>query len=567
VPSFLHSVETAFGVSIPQLKAEELERKQHPVKTLAKDLRDAAGGPAYTIAKGVVELAQHSYVSGRDAIREYHGGNTDAAIADAVEAIPILGHGINVAAGQAPATTGSYWRDLGHVVTSGATMGTVLATTAQTGLALDGLSRVGPVVRGVTGPDLGAGAADAGGTTAAVTEGAGADAATLPVDAVPPVDASPAAEREGATTATPPADVDAAPEPVGDGSDDVGSDGGGASAATPPVVSGSASEAGEAGFAVPLVDASPATTPVDAAAAPAPAGASTFESSFSQIKQAIEDSELGQRAPRALQDAVQTIFEGDPNFRLLTPGGILEVPPNQFFLQPTQIQEELQRILIDPTTGETMGAQPGLDVFPQGNGGGGLVMPPDAHVESAPEMVTTPEGQTAESQQDAGVSAGADDAGAQPKNTEAANPQTTNTPASPNARASGTQPANTQPTANTNTSSSSPSTAGTAATSPSGGPTLNIGKQAKHSANLIKNRNPEPGRSLLTADPYEMLKYAGKGQPVGPIPRGLPGFKERVDVGRVIGDYVTPGHPPVPSTKIMIVYAKHNTVHIYPVEP
>ena len=362
-PSFLHSVETAFGVSIPQLKAEELEREQHPVKSI---LETGLGGPAYAIAKGLAQLAQHSYVSARDAIKEYRGGNTDAAIVDAVEAIPILGHGLNVAAGQAPATTGSYWRDLGHVVTSGATMGTVLATTAQTGLALDGLSRLGPFVRGVAGAGLGAGAADVGGTTAAMAEGAGADAAT-PIDAVSPVDASAAAEGEGAATATPPADADAATEPTGDGSDDDGPGGGGASAATLPVESGSASEAGEAGSAVPPVDASPATTPLDAVAA-APAGVSTFESSVSQIVQAIKESELGQRAPRVLQDAVQTIFQGDPNFRLLTPGRIVEVPPDQFFLQPTQIQEELQRILIDPTTGETMGAQPDLKVSPKGSG-------------------------------------------------------------------------------------------------------------------------------------------------------------------------------------------------------
>src|SRR6185312_15321383 len=365
-PSFLHSVETSLGVSIPQLKAEELEREQHPVKNI---LEKGLGGPAYAIAKGLVQQVQHSYVSGRDAIKEYRGGNTDAAIVDAVEAVPILGHGINVAASQAPATTGSYWRDLGHVVTSGPTMGTVLVTAVQTAAALDGLFSGVAAATGVAGAELGASAADVGGTTAAMTEGAGADAAILPVDAAPSVDASAAAEGEGATTAAPPANADAATEAPGEGADDDGPGGGGTNAATPPVKSGAGSEAAEAASAIPPVDASAATSPVDAAAAPASARGSSFESSFSQIRQAIQESELGQRAPGVLQDVVQTIFKDDPNFRLLTPGGIVEVPPDQFFLQPTQIQEELQRVLIDPTTGETMGAQPGLEEAQQGTDG------------------------------------------------------------------------------------------------------------------------------------------------------------------------------------------------------
>jgi len=154
-------------------------------------------------------------------------------------------------------------------------------------LALDGVSRLGPVVRRAAGAGLGAGAADLGATTAAMTEGGGADAATLPVDAVSPVDASAAAEGEGATTATPPADADAATESPGDGRDDDGPGEDGANAATRPVESGSASEAGEAASAAP---------PVDAVAAPAAADGSTFLSSFTRIVDVLKASKLGQRA-------------------------------------------------------------------------------------------------------------------------------------------------------------------------------------------------------------------------------------------------------------------------------
>ena|GEM_PF-5422993 len=109
---------------------------------------------------------------------------------------------------------------------------------------------------------------------------------------------------------------------------------------------------------------------------------------------------------------MQTIFKDDPNFRLLTPGGIVEVPPDQFFLQPTQIQEELQRVLVDPTTGKTIGTQPGLEDAQQGvDGGVGAAKVPDVPAESAPETVA-PDGQTAPEglpQQDAGAGMGVAD--------------------------------------------------------------------------------------------------------------------------------------------------------------
>ena len=277
-PSLLHSVETAFGVSVPQLKAEMLERQEHPGRTLAKDLRDAAGGPSYDLGKGLLQLAQHSYVNARDAIKEYHGGNTNAAIVDAVEAVPIVGHGINVAVGQAPVNTGGYWRGYLNEVTSGPAMGTLLATSFQAATTLDLLQESVGIAKGIAGGGPPVGGSEVEDTNAAMTEGA--DGATAPVDAAAPVDVTPAIEGEGATTAVSPTAADSATEVASEGSADDGPEGGDASAATSPVESGTTSEAGEATSAIPQVDVSPARAPVDAAA-DAPASPSTFEASFS----------------------------------------------------------------------------------------------------------------------------------------------------------------------------------------------------------------------------------------------------------------------------------------------
>jgi filamentous hemagglutinin len=94
-------------------------------------------------------------------------------------------------------------------------------------------------------------------------------------------------------------------------------------------------------------------------------------------------------------------------------------------------------------------------------------------------------------------------------------------------------------------------------------PKVNMGKQGKH---IVGDNNFIEGRSELTADPAELAKKAGTGQPANNVPRGAPGFKERVDFGKVIGNFVDKSGAKLPTTKGMIVYGKDG-VHIYPVRP
>jgi hypothetical protein len=87
-----------------------------------------------------------------------------------------------------------------------------------------------------------------------------------------------------------------------------------------------------------------------------------------------------------------------------------------------------------------------------------------------------------------------------------------------------------------------------------------IEKQGKH---IPEHNNYIPGRSPLTHKNHQELldNFAEKGQPVGNVPRGQPGFKERVDFGEVIGE--VNGQP---TTNGIIHYSK-NGAHIVPANP
>jgi hypothetical protein len=89
---------------------------------------------------------------------------------------------------------------------------------------------------------------------------------------------------------------------------------------------------------------------------------------------------------------------------------------------------------------------------------------------------------------------------------------------------------------------------------------LELGSQGKH---IPGHNNYIPGRSPLTHNnPQGLLDdFAGKGQPVNNVPRGQPGFKERVDFGQVIGE--VNGKP---TTKGIIHYSKDGA-HIVPANP
>ncbi|MFD4434211.1 polymorphic toxin type 50 domain-containing protein, partial [Nocardia sp. NPDC058497] len=88
---------------------------------------------------------------------------------------------------------------------------------------------------------------------------------------------------------------------------------------------------------------------------------------------------------------------------------------------------------------------------------------------------------------------------------------------------------------------------------PQEAPPVHDGKQGKH---IEGHPNYIPGRSKLTEDPNELAQSAGTGDPVGRVPRGDAGFKERVDFGREIGQYADPQTGQLtPPPKGIITYA------------
>ena len=97
---------------------------------------------------------------------------------------------------------------------------------------------------------------------------------------------------------------------------------------------------------------------------------------------------------------------------------------------------------------------------------------------------------------------------------------------------------------------------------PRGKPGIHMGKQGKH---MPSHNNYLRGRSILSEDPGRLADFAGKGQQVGRVRVGLPGSRERVDFGRVIGDYVRDGVA-TPTTKGIVHYAKDG-IHIVPAAP
>jgi filamentous hemagglutinin len=71
----------------------------------------------------------------------------------------------------------------------------------------------------------------------------------------------------------------------------------------------------------------------------------------------------------------------------------------------------------------------------------------------------------------------------------------------------------------------------------------------------------------LTANPEELAAKAGTGTPLNNVPRGQPGFRERVDFGKVIGKFVDRDTGvSMPTTKAIIHYSKEG-IHIVPAHP
>lgn len=93
-----------------------------------------------------------------------------------------------------------------------------------------------------------------------------------------------------------------------------------------------------------------------------------------------------------------------------------------------------------------------------------------------------------------------------------------------------------------------------------------MGKQGKH---IPGHKNFIAGRSELThPDPQALVdRFAGQGIQAGKVSRGMPGFKERIDFGEVIGNYIDPvTGVSTPTTKGIIHYGADG-VHIIPARP
>ncbi|MBU2075620.1 MAG: hypothetical protein KKE65_05365 [Actinobacteria bacterium] len=95
-------------------------------------------------------------------------------------------------------------------------------------------------------------------------------------------------------------------------------------------------------------------------------------------------------------------------------------------------------------------------------------------------------------------------------------------------------------------------------------PTVNWGQQSKH---FPGHPNFIPGRSTLTANPEALIQRAGTGSPVGSVPRGQAGFRERIDFGDNIGTYVSRDGTSSPTSIGILHYRADGSVHIIPGRP
>ncbi|HEK2627675.1 TPA: VENN motif pre-toxin domain-containing protein, partial [Proteus mirabilis] len=99
---------------------------------------------------------------------------------------------------------------------------------------------------------------------------------------------------------------------------------------------------------------------------------------------------------------------------------------------------------------------------------------------------------------------------------------------------------------------------------------INKGQQNKHieGTNEFKTAGSSGDiRSIINVSPDSLLPKVGTGEQVGNIKVGLPGSKERVDFGKVIGNFVDKDTgQAIPTTRGIVHYGK-NGVHIVPSRP
>jgi len=88
-------------------------------------------------------------------------------------------------------------------------------------------------------------------------------------------------------------------------------------------------------------------------------------------------------------------------------------------------------------------------------------------------------------------------------------------------------------------------------------------RQGKH---IVGHNGYIPGRSILTADPNHLGRYAGTGHSANGIAPGVPGARERVNFGQTIGKYVDESGIASDTTNGIIHYSKDG-IHIVPARP
>jgi hypothetical protein len=93
---------------------------------------------------------------------------------------------------------------------------------------------------------------------------------------------------------------------------------------------------------------------------------------------------------------------------------------------------------------------------------------------------------------------------------------------------------------------------------------LDLAKQGKH---IPRHPNYIPGRSILAhPDPQSLIdRFAGTGQILSGT-FGEPGFKEHIDFGEVIGEYIDPTGVATLTSKGILHYSQTG-VHIVPARP
>ncbi|HEM7510188.1 TPA: hypothetical protein U2J54_003224 [Providencia rettgeri] len=100
--------------------------------------------------------------------------------------------------------------------------------------------------------------------------------------------------------------------------------------------------------------------------------------------------------------------------------------------------------------------------------------------------------------------------------------------------------------------------------------TINKGQQNKHIVGTNEHKislNTNQNKSIITVPPETLLPNLGKGEQVGKIPVDQPGSKERINYGKIIGNYTDPETGKSQPTTNGIVHYGKNGVHIVPSRP